>query len=146
MLGGEKQIAADPREVGVDPLLRADALDARDCGPVAVAREPRTVDAMETDHLLIPVVDDVRQVRSGHAGLPTSGRAVIDQDDGLLLASEQVGSRDTCDAGADDTHIGSRVLTERRLPVRMSGFEPERRCFHTENRSKRRTDTWHSRC
>ncbi len=146
VFGREEQIAADALKLCVDVLLRADALDPGNRGSMAVARQPRAFDAVQANDLLVTVIDDIRQVRRCHAGLSAARRAVIDQDDRLLVAGQQVGSRDPRDTRADDTHIGSRVLTERGLAVRMSGLEPERCRFHRKNPSKRRTDTWHSRC
>ncbi len=115
VLGSEEQVAADAAEVGVDPFLRADALDARDRRPVAVARETRAVGTVQPDHLGVSIVDDVRQVRCRHSGLTAAGCAVVDQHDRPSLARQQVRRRHTGDPGADHADVRGRLTGERRL-------------------------------
>src|SRR6185436_10429741 len=125
----EEEETVEPLEATVDVLLVADRLDAIDRARVAVAREPRAVGAVQPQHLLECVVDDVRQVRGRYRRLPVADVPCVDHDDRPSLPREQVRGGQAGDAGADDAHISGGIALERFGGHRVGSVQPERCTF-----------------
>jgi hypothetical protein len=123
VLGREEQIATDTLKVSMDAFLRADAFHASDRRAGAVAGQASAVHAVQTDHLAVAVVDDIREVRRCHSGLAAARCSIVDEDDGPLVPREQIGGRDASNACPDDTDIGRRILGQRRLAIGMGRLQ-----------------------
>src|SRR5205085_1835070 len=100
-----EQVAVQPGEVAVDPLLAGDRLDAVDGGGVARGGQRRRLGAAGALQLGVAVVEGVGQVGGGPAGLAAGDRAVVQHDDRLARAGQQVGGTEAGDAGADDADV-----------------------------------------
>jgi hypothetical protein len=99
-------------EVAGDPFRGDDGLDPIDRRGVTGRGEPSAFLSVEPLEDVVAVVQCVREVGGGPAGLPATDRAILEDDDPPAFEGQQVGRRDAGDAGADDGDAGPQVPRE----------------------------------
>jgi hypothetical protein len=124
--GPEEEIAVHDGELARDRLLGDDRLHTIDRCGVALGGVPRTactVDALDPE---VPVVERVGDVRCRASGLPTTHMNVVQDDDALSRAAEQVGGGEPGDPGAHDADVDAQVLEQPRVLRDVGAVHPRR--------------------
>ena len=124
--GRQEQVAVNAEEVAVDPFFVRDRLDQVDGRGVALGGKPGPVLAVDLLDLDVAVIDGVGQVGGRALSLSAGDGAVIQHDDALALAGEQVGRGQPGDPRADDADVRLHVLRQRLMPRDRGGLHPDR--------------------
>src|SRR4051812_7386497 len=126
LLAAEEQVALDALEVALDVFHRRNGFDAVNRRHVALGGDAGAFLAMHFLDVEVPVVGRGGGGGGGTAALPPADRAVIDYHYGAPGPREQVGGRQTGNAGSDDADIDPHVL-RKRLELRdFGGTHPDR--------------------
>ncbi len=124
--GRQEQVAVDAEEVAVDPFVVRDRLDPVDGRGVALGGKPGPVLAVDLLDLDVAVIDGVGQVGGRALRLSAGDGAVIQHDDALALAGEQVGRGQPGDPRADDADVRLHILRQGLMPRDRGGLHPDR--------------------
>ena len=112
--GEAHEKAVEPLEVAVDAFVADDALDGIDRGRVAFRGQARVLLAMDPDDLLPAAIDRVHEVRGGAKALAGGRLGLVEHDDAVAFAGQQIGSGEPRHAGADDAD-GRLEVAERSI-------------------------------
>jgi hypothetical protein len=121
---GRDQIAVQPPEIGLDPFVAADRLDAIDRGDLALIVKPRFLLAAHLDQLGIEVVELGREVGGRPGGHAAADAAAVDDHHRSAGAAQLVGGRQAGNARADDHDVAGLVGLELRRVDRRSAVHP----------------------
>src|ERR1035437_2172165 len=120
-----KQETIQPLEAAVDFFLADDRLNAFNGRRVAGGGGLWSRCPLPAFDIKIPVVESIGEVSRGARRFPTSDLSVVQNDDGAAFLCQQVGCRQTSDAGADDADIGGDVPGQSRPRRDLSRFRAE---------------------
>ena len=123
--GRDEEVSVQALEVAFNLLFRDDRLDAVNRSRVALGGETRAALAVQTLQLEVAVVERVDEVRGRPARHAAADGPVIEYDNGLALAREQVRGCHPRYPCADDAHVGARVFRKRGLGRHHSRRHPD---------------------
>src|SRR5579862_8917232 len=111
-----EQITIDALELALDVFGAGDRLDLVDRRDVTLGREPRGVEAVQALERIVPVIQYRGDMRGRSSGLAAGYATVVDRDDCLTGACQEIRGRDAGHPQADDAHVGVGIVAEWRIP------------------------------
>ncbi len=105
-VGGEEEVAVEAEKLAGDRLGVDDLFDRVDGSGVALGGKPGRFLAPDPRDFVVTVVDGIREVGGGPAGLPRGDRPIVKHDDFLTNLREQIRGRQTGDPRANDADVG----------------------------------------